>query len=179
MGRWRRAGTIVAVMALVAGVIGVGAVVGAQRSSSTPVVSAGSPTVVLPEAGSPAAATASQPRRPALRCRAVAHACVDLRRRLAWLQVDGRVTFGPVPTGTALPGQATPRGLFTVAWKAPRWVSTEYGIPMPWSVFFAAGGIAFHAGPLDQPSHGCVHLAPAAAHRFFDALAVGDRVDVR
>jgi len=88
------------------------------------------------------------------------------------------VTFGPVRTGTTRPGQRTPRGLFRVAWKAPHWVSTEYGIPMPWSVFFAAGGIAFHAGPLDEPSHGCVHLAPAAAHRFFQTLAVGDRVDV-
>lgn len=88
------------------------------------------------------------------------------------------MTFGPVRTGFARRGQRTPHGVFRVAWKAPHWVSTEYGIPMPWSVFFAAGGIAFHAGPLDQPSHGCVHLPPAAAHRFFEELAVGDRVDV-
>jgi lipoprotein-anchoring transpeptidase ErfK/SrfK len=97
---------------------------------------------------------------------------------LAWLQRGGRVTYGPVRTGAALPGHRTPRGLFRVAWKAPHWVSTEYGIRMPWSVFFAAGGIAFHAGPLAQPSHGCVHLRPSSARRFFDALAVGDVVDV-
>jgi lipoprotein-anchoring transpeptidase ErfK/SrfK len=103
---------------------------------------------------------------------------VDLGRHLAWLQDRGQVVYGPVRTGTALPGHATPRGVWPVAWKAPQWVSTEYGISMPWSVFFAPGGIAFHAGPLNRRSHGCVHLAPSAARHFFDALQVGDRVDV-
>ena len=122
----------------------------------------------------PAAAPA-----PAPYCRPDARACVDLRRHLAWLQQRGHVTYGPVHIATGMAGHPTPRGLFRVAWKAPHWVSTEYGIPMPWAVFFAAGGIAFHAGPLDEASHGCVHLAPSAARRFFDALSVGDRVDVR
>jgi lipoprotein-anchoring transpeptidase ErfK/SrfK len=117
--------------------------------------------------------------QPVLHCPPSARACVDLRHGLAWLQVGGRVTYGPVRTGTALPAHRTPRGVFRVEWKAEHWVSTEYGIPMPWSVFFATGGIAFHAGPLDQPSHGCVHLARSAARRFFEALAVGDRIDVR
>jgi lipoprotein-anchoring transpeptidase ErfK/SrfK len=49
---------------------------------------------------------------------------------------------------------------------------------MPFSVFFAHGGIAFHEGPLDEASHGCVHLAPAAAERFFAELQTGDRVQV-
>ena len=46
------------------------------------------------------------------------------------------------------------------------------------AVFFAAGGIAFHEGPLDVPSHGCVHLAAADAIAFFDALKPGNEVDV-
>ena len=136
------------------------------------------PAVPLTHASTPPAPAAALPQL-ALHCRATARACVDLRHRLAWLQDDaGRVVFGPVHTGITMPGHRTPRGQFRVAWKAPHWVSTEYGIPMPWSVFFAPGGIAFHAGPLTEPSHGCVHLTPSAAHHFFDALAVGDRVDV-
>ena len=160
----------------VAGVVVAGVNAASARPAKTAVVMATAPK--LPAPGPPPAAS-RPPRKPALHCRATARACVDLTHRLAWLQDDvGRVTFGPVRTGVAMPGHRTPRGLFRVAWKAPHWTSTEYGIPMPWSVFFAAGGIAFHAGPLNEPSHGCVHLTPAAAHHFFEALAVGDRVDV-
>jgi lipoprotein-anchoring transpeptidase ErfK/SrfK len=49
---------------------------------------------------------------------------------------------------------------------------------MPNSVFFAAGGIAFHAGSLTSPSHGCVHLSDADSAIFFDSLAVGATVQV-
>jgi len=158
------------------GGIAVAGVNAAAARPATSVVAAAAPALPSTSSG-PKPARASH--QPALHCRATARACVDLTHRLAWLQDGGgRVTFGPVRTGITLPGHRTPRGLFRVAWKAPHWVSTEYGIPMPWSVFFAAGGIAFHAGPLNAPSHGCVHLAPVAAHHFFDALAVGDRVDV-
>lgn len=34
--------------------------------------------------------------------------------------------------------------------------------PMPYSVFFAPGGIAFHEGSLTEDSHGCVRLAADA-----------------
>ena len=68
--------------------------------------------------------------------------------------------------------------MFHVSWKAAYTVSTIYDIPMPHAVFFAAGGIAFHEGALDSPSHGCVHLDAADATAFFDALKPGDEVDV-
>jgi lipoprotein-anchoring transpeptidase ErfK/SrfK len=44
-------------------------------------------------------------------------------------------------------------------------------------VFFN-GGIAFHEGSLSQLSHGCIHLSPAAAETYYNALAVGDTVQV-
>lgn len=99
-------------------------------------------------------------------------------RRLAWLQKDGRVTFGPVPVGLGSASQPTPLGSFRVAWKDEEHTSSIYGTDMPYSVFFAAGGIAFHQGPLDEPSHGCVHLPSRAAAAFFAALEPGDRVEV-
>lgn len=107
-----------------------------------------------------------------------ADACVDRQARLAWLTRRGELLLGPVPVSVGGAGHRTPRGRFHVAWKAPDWTSTEYGLPMPFSVFFAAGGIAFHAGPLDEPSHGCVHLRRHDATIFFDRLAVGDIVIV-
>ena len=50
---------------------------------------------------------------------------------------------------------------------------------MPWAVFFAPGGIAFHEGRKETPSAGCVRLSAADAEIFFHALQIGDRVEVR
>ena len=114
-------------------------------------------------------------------CPAAALACVDLTRQLTWLQSGGRVTFGPVQMEPGKPGSAhqTPRGTFHVAWKAgPAYVSDTYHEPMPWATFFAAGGIAFHAGGLTQWSHGCVHLALADARYYNVHLPVGAEVFV-
>jgi hypothetical protein len=111
-------------------------------------------------------------------CPRAADACVSTKDRLAWLQDEGRVTYGPVRVSLGGPGHRTPKGSFRVAWKDEEHTSSSYGIEMPYSVFFAHGGIAFHEGSLDEPSHGCVHLDRAAAQRFFDALGHGDRVRV-
>jgi lipoprotein-anchoring transpeptidase ErfK/SrfK len=114
-------------------------------------------------------------------CPAKATACVDLTRHLTWLQSGGKVTFGPVQAEPGPPGSAhaTPRGTFQVSWKAgPDFVSNIYNEPMPWAVFFAPGGIAFHGGSLTTPSHGCVHLTDQNAHYYNDHLPVGAEVVV-
>jgi lipoprotein-anchoring transpeptidase ErfK/SrfK len=114
-------------------------------------------------------------------CPAKATACVDLTGHLTWLQSAGRVTFGPVRAEPGPPGSAhaTPRGTFQVSWKAgPNFVSNIYNEPMPWAVFFAPGGIAFHGGSLTNPSHGCVHLTDENAHYYNDHLPVGAEVVV-
>ncbi|MGW5723786.1 L,D-transpeptidase [Amycolatopsis sp. NPDC003865] len=122
-------------------------------------------------------ATSTPP--PAPPCAVTTGACVSLAQRLAWLLRDGRVVRGPVPAGFGPPDQTTPAGSFHVVWKDREHTSSEYGTNMPNSVFFAAGGIAFHAGPLDAPSHGCVHLTDADSAAFFDGLNVGDAVQVQ
>ena len=114
-------------------------------------------------------------------CPRPATACVDLTRHLTWMQSGGRITFGPVLMEPGPPGtvHATPRGTFQVQWKAgPDYISNIYGDPMPWAVFFAPGGIAFHGGSLTQPSHGCVHLTVANAHYYNEHLPVGAEVVV-
>lgn len=50
--------------------------------------------------------------------------------------------------------------------------------PMPWAVFFADGGIAFHAGDATSASAGCIRLAPAEAQAWFEFLQIGDQVQV-
>jgi lipoprotein-anchoring transpeptidase ErfK/SrfK len=114
-------------------------------------------------------------------CPAAATACVDRARHTTWLQSGGKVSFGPVQMEPGPPGtpHATPRGTFQVSWKAgPDYISTSYGDPMPWAVFFAPGGIAFHAGSLTRPSHGCVHLTVANARYYNAHLPIGAEVVV-
>ena len=111
-------------------------------------------------------------------CLPTTRACVDLDGGRAWLLDGGRVVRGPVPVTPGGPDTPTPRGLFAVQWKAPTWTSREFLVQMPWSVFFADGGIAFHEGDLDQPSAGCVKLGADDARAFFEFLHVGDQVQV-
>ncbi|MGH3196852.1 MAG: L,D-transpeptidase [Streptosporangiaceae bacterium] len=131
-----------------------------------------------------AAAAAGSPRlspRARRSCPAAASACVDLSDHLTWLQSDGRVTYGPVRMEPGPPGtpHATPRGTFRVQWKAgANYISTEYDEPMPYAVFFAPGGVAFHGGSLTNASHGCVHLDNGSARYYHDHLPVGAEVVV-
>jgi hypothetical protein len=114
-------------------------------------------------------------------CPAAASACVDLDEHITWLQSNGKVSYGPVQMEPGPPGSAhaTPTGRFHVQWKAgPSYVSTLYHEVIPWAVFFAPGGIAFHAGSLTKGSHGCVHLTLDAAHYYNQHLPVGAEVVV-
>ncbi|MEU6698152.1 L,D-transpeptidase [Pseudonocardia sp. NPDC046786] len=113
-------------------------------------------------------------------CSAQARACVDRAGRTAWLIRDGRIEAGPVRVAPGGQGKETPLGTFRVEWKNRDHRSTEFdGAPMPFAVFFAPGGIAFHEGNLDSPSAGCVRLDRANAERWYASLQVGDRVEVR
>jgi lipoprotein-anchoring transpeptidase ErfK/SrfK len=114
-------------------------------------------------------------------CPAAASACVDLSDHLTWLQSGRRITYGPVHMEPGTPGtrQATPRGIFHVEWKAgANYISTEFHEPIPYAVFFAPGGIAFHGGSLTMPSHGCVHLNIGSARYYHDHLPIGAEVAV-
>ena len=136
-----------------------------------------------PRATSDATAPGTPPPSPRIRssCPAAATACVDLNDHLTWLQSDGHITYGPVSMEPGPPGtrQATPRGTFHVQWRAgANYISTEYHVPIPYAVFLAPGGVAFHGGSLDTPSHGCVHLDIGSARYYHDHLPTGAEVVV-
>jgi lipoprotein-anchoring transpeptidase ErfK/SrfK len=148
------------------------AATGTGRQPSLPAKSAAAPPPPRP-----AALTA----RDHSMCPPAAAACVDLTRHLTWLQSGGKVTYGPVQMEPGPPGSlnATPQGTFAVTGKGgPDVISNTYHEPMPWAVFFGSGGIAFHAGSLTVPSHGCVHLTMASAHYYNEHLAIGAEVVV-
>jgi hypothetical protein len=111
-------------------------------------------------------------------CLPPTRACVDLSTGHAWLLDGGRIARGPVSITAGDRDNPTPRGQFTVQWKAQTYTSREYLVQMPWSVFFAPGGIAFHEGNPATFSAGCVKLAADDARAFFGFLQVGDRVQV-
>jgi hypothetical protein len=117
-------------------------------------------------------------------CSASARACVDLDGQKAWLMQDGKIIRGPVAIASGGDGEETPPGTFHVISKDKDHKSNEFKMPngqeapMPWSVFFEWGGIAFHSGSPDRASAGCVHLNPADAEAFFNTLQVGNEVQV-
>jgi lipoprotein-anchoring transpeptidase ErfK/SrfK len=113
-------------------------------------------------------------------CAAVVRACVKLSSRQAWLlDGTGGVILGPVPITSGKKGHSTGTGITTVLWKDKDHKSEEFDdAPMPYSVFFQPGGIAFHTGSLRAQSSGCIHLANATAVKFFGHLRVGDAVQV-
>jgi lipoprotein-anchoring transpeptidase ErfK/SrfK len=149
----------VVVLAVLAGTVTVGIGSAAQAPAG-----GGSPALDLPVAGTP--------------CTSTARACVDLDDRQAWLIDGGAVVRGPVDVMTGDDQDPTPRGTFRVQWKAEQYTSRQYLTQMPYSVFFADGGIAFHEGRQDTYSGGCVKLEHDDAVAWFRFLQVGDQVQV-
>lgn len=133
----------------------------------------------MPQAAIPARAAAAPQLVAGTPCTATAKACVDLDARTAWLIEGGAVRRGPVSVMIGDEIDPTPLGTFRVEWKAEQWTSREYLTQMPYAVFFAEGGIAFHEGPQDTNSAGCVKLTRADAQAWFAYLQVGDEVQIR
>lgn len=111
-------------------------------------------------------------------CAPDVRACVSLSLRQAWLTTNGVVDYGPVAITHGGATNPTPTGTWPVAWKDEVHTSSIYGDSMPYSVFFAPGGYAFHEGRIDEDSHGCVRMDMVSAQTFFTALSPGQLVQV-
>jgi hypothetical protein len=118
-------------------------------------------------------------------CTNTASACVDLDSQRAWLFDHGKIIRGPVSIASGGNGKQTPIGhSLRVYRKDQNHKSLESRLPngqpapMPWSVFFEDGGIAFHSGDPNRSSAGCIHLSPADAEAWFKYLEIGDQVQV-
>lgn len=135
---------------------------------------------------SPAAKEAhAAPAVPGTPCSITTRACVDLESQRAWLIRDGKVTTGPVRVATGGADRETPVGhSFRVYRKDKDHVSGEFNAPsggpapMPFSIFFADGGVAFHGGDRNESSAGCVKLDIKDAETWFNDLQNGDQVQV-
>ncbi|MFI9816208.1 L,D-transpeptidase [Saccharothrix variisporea] len=106
-------------------------------------------------------------------------ACVRLSTNESWLISGGKVEYGPVPITAGRPSDPTPTGYFSVLYKVQNERSREFNdAPMPYTTYFAPGGIGFHEGSLYDQSHGCIHLSMDAAITYFNSLEQGEQVQV-
>ncbi|GAA4544860.1 L,D-transpeptidase [Pseudonocardia xishanensis] len=169
-----RTGTRRTVAAIVVAAAGVGAALVAG------------PALAQAPGPSPAATAAwAEPLVAGTPCSVSARSCVDLESQQAWLIENGAVVRGPVKIASGGNGQETPIGhSLRVYRKEKDHLSQESRLPngdpapMPWSVFFEDGGIAFHSGSPNRSSAGCIHLEPVDAEAWFNFLQIGDKVQV-
>ena len=167
-------GRRVAALVAVGGLVTVGAVVVAGEAGAA-----------LPGEAPAATAARAQPLVAGTPCSVSAKACVDLDSQRAWLLKDGKIMRGPVKIASGGNGEETPVGhSLRVYRKEKDHLSKESRLangqpaPMPWSVFFEDGGIAFHSGSPNRSSGGCIHLEPVDAEAWFNYLQIGDQVQV-
>ncbi len=107
--------------------------------------------------------------------------CVDLTSQTTWIAENRRITFGPRPIRSGRNGYETRTGVFKVYRKNIDHVSSIYGSPMPYAMFFS-GGMAFHISDrylYNEPgSHGCVHVNSKAIKVMWQRMPVGTTVHV-
>jgi lipoprotein-anchoring transpeptidase ErfK/SrfK len=143
-----------------------------------------SPKPLVPKQSAEKIARA-QPLAAGTPCTVTVKSCVDLDSQRAWLlDGKGKIVRGPVDVASGGKTEPTPPGYdLRVYLKDQDHVSNESftnGVPdpMPYSVFFDNGGIAFHEGDPENPSGGCVHLSSEDAKAWFAFLKMGDQVQV-
>jgi len=107
--------------------------------------------------------------------------CVDLKSQTVWIAKRGVTKWGPYAIRSGRDGYETRKGSFHVQSKDIDHVSSIFGSPMPYAMFFS-GGQAFHVSDryLYDPlgSHGCVHILPKVAQDMWDRVNVGTAVQV-
>ena len=109
--------------------------------------------------------------------------CIDkTTRSLKWV-VDGRVEVR-LAARFGGPSYPTREGTFQVFWKSRDHVSSIYGSPMPYAMFFSGGQAVHYSEDFRRKgyrgsSHGCVNIRNRAAiRRLFDQVVEGDTVVV-
>lgn len=109
--------------------------------------------------------------------------CVDLKQRNLRYIKRGKVVW-TIDIRSGMSSTPTRRGNWHVFSKKASWVSTLYGSPMPYSMFFSGGqalhySMYFDAVGYNGASHGCVNIGSMAQARWlFRHTPVGTAVKV-
>lgn len=160
-------------------------VVAGAAAFAGPALAAGPPPPPDPENSPAAQAAHAEPVVGGTPCSISTRACVDLDSQRAWLIRDGKVTRGPMRISSGGDSTPTPIGHSNRVYRKEKdYVSKESRTkdgrpaPMPFSTFFADGGIALHGGSPDRSSAGCIHLEVPDAEAAFNDLQQNDKVQV-
>lgn len=108
--------------------------------------------------------------------------CADLRNQKLWLSKNGvrtynaeRMRSGDVRLSNS---EATKTGNHRVYYKDKDHISSIFGSPMPYSLFFY-GGQAIHESTFSTPgSHGCINVTHNDAKKLWNNAPVGTPVSV-
>ncbi|MGQ0623595.1 MAG: L,D-transpeptidase [Sporichthyaceae bacterium] len=107
--------------------------------------------------------------------------CIDKSDRKVRLREDGKSVLR-LDARFGASRSPTREGMFRIFWKNADHVSSKFGSPMPFSLFFS-GGQAIHYSSdflrngYGGASHGCVNTREySKMRRLFEAVRVGDRV---
>jgi hypothetical protein len=76
--------------------------------------------------------------------------------------------------------KATPLGRFPIKAKLPDYHSRTYDAPMPYTLWLTESGVAVHGSSVryGRATNGCVGVPTEFARRLFDAVNVGDEVEI-
>lgn len=175
------------------------AIAGVEKALTTPDQSAAQALSAASAAASPAPVgtgdagpDAGAPGRVAPPCAPPVRVCVQLTGSSAWLlgpepaagpeaavdpEQPAAAAVGPVPIRHGRPDSPTPVGVFPIEFKNAAHVHSTTGEPMPFAIFFA-GDLALYQAELTEPSAGSVRMPAGFAEAFFNAVAVGDLIQV-
>ncbi len=108
--------------------------------------------------------------------------CASLTRQSLWVTKDGTRTYTAARMRSGDPrlsnSATTATGNFEVYWKDKDHVSSVFGSPMPYSMFFH-GGQAIHGSTFSLPgSHGCINVTMDDARRLWNKAPVGTPVSI-
>ncbi len=104
---------------------------------------------------------------------------ISLGRQEAVFYRDGEASL-TTKVSTGRKGYATPKGTFVITNKYRSWVSTLYHSSMPYFMRLNCGDFGLHQGyvPGYPASHGCVRVPGGNAGKLYQAMQVGDLVDI-
>lgn len=108
--------------------------------------------------------------------------CANLNTQALWLTKDGTVTFRATRMRSGDPrlsnSEATVTGNHQIYWKDKDHISSVFGSPMPYAMFFYEGQ-AIHGSTFSLPgSHGCINVTMDDARRLWNKAPVGTPMSI-
>ncbi len=106
--------------------------------------------------------------------------CADLKNQKLWLTKNGVRTYTATQMRSGNPdlGKITRTGNFRIYWKNKDHISSIFGTPMPYAMFFDGDNAIHESGFSTRGSHGCLNVRQVDAKKLWNHAPVGTPVSV-